>query len=67
MAQELPTSELNILKSEGEEALKSKQAEFSKQNKEFRYDPYSGGVVPDDIYDSLRYSKDPKYKGGKNG
>ena len=67
MAQELPISELNKLDSEGENALKAKQAEFSKNHKEFRHDPYSGGVVPDDIYDSLRDPKDPKYRKAANG
>ena len=67
MAQELPKAELNSLKKEGDQDLKIKQDEFSKQNKEFRYDPYSGGIVPDGIYDSLRDPSDPKYREDNNG
>ena len=43
------------------DALVSKILEFESKGKTFRYDSYTG-IIPDDIYDSLRDQKDPKYR-----
>ena len=42
-------------------ALVSKILEFESKGKIFRYDSYTG-IIPDEIYDSLRETTDPKYR-----
>ena len=43
------------------DALVSKILEFESKGKTFRYDSYTG-IIPDDIYDSMRDPNDPKYR-----
>ena len=43
------------------DALVSKILEFESKGKTFRYDSYTG-IIPNEIYDSLREPTDPKYR-----
>lgn len=62
MAKESSSKELKKLQEIEDKHLRDKQKEFASKGKTFRQDPYGPGIVPDDIYDSLRDPKDPKYK-----
>lgn len=61
MAQEAGKEVEKLIK-EGDNALKNKTKEYKKRGKEFRYDPYGPGVMPQEDFDKLRYPDDPSYK-----
>lgn len=64
MARETSVKDLDKLLGEENKNLEAKKKEFASKGKTFRRDSYGPGIVPDDIYDSLRDPNDPKYRKG---